>query len=175
MHYAAHALVDLPRLGADFFVCSPYKFLGPHCAALAADPDLLATLQPDKLLPSTNEVPERFEFGTLPYELMAGVTAAVDFIAAHRPGRPRPPGSHRRRLGPVRGATRPRSATWSRPSCESWDRVTVHSNAARRTPTLFFTIDHVPSWDVYLELAAETTSCCRPARSTHTNPSGASP
>ena len=85
VHYAAHALVDLPRLGADFFVCSPYKFLGPHCAALAADPGLLESLQPDKLLPSTNQVPERFEFGTLPYELMAGVTAAVDFIAAIGP------------------------------------------------------------------------------------------
>ena len=37
----------------------------------------------------------------------------------------------------------------------SWDRVTVHSNAARRTPTLFFTIDRIASWDVYLELADE--------------------
>ncbi len=88
VHFTAHAVVDLPRLGADFFVCSPYKFLGPHCAVLSADPDLLDSLQPDKLAPSTNEVPERFEFGTLPYETMAGVTAAVDFIAAHGTGSP---------------------------------------------------------------------------------------
>ena len=44
-------------------------------------PELLETLHPDKLLPSTDAVPERFELGTLPYELLAGTTAAVDFLA----------------------------------------------------------------------------------------------
>ncbi|WP_081747588.1 aminotransferase class V-fold PLP-dependent enzyme, partial [Arthrobacter sp. Br18] len=82
VHYAAHASVDLRALGADFFVCSPYKFLGPHCAVLAAAPDLLETIHPDKLLPSTDIIPERFEFGTLPYETLAGTTAAVDFLAS---------------------------------------------------------------------------------------------
>ena len=81
VHYTAHAHVDLAALGADFFVCSPYKFFGPHCGVLAADPALLAGIHPDKLLPSTDVVPERFELGTLPYETLAGVTAAVDFIA----------------------------------------------------------------------------------------------
>ena len=81
MHHAAHAAPDLTALGADFLVCSPYKFFGPHCAALAADPALLETLRPDKLLPSTNVVPERFELGTLPYEMLAGVTAAIDVVA----------------------------------------------------------------------------------------------
>ena len=56
--------------------------MGPHCGVLAAAPALLETLHPDKLLPSTDAVPERFELGTLPYELMAGTTAAVDFIAS---------------------------------------------------------------------------------------------
>jgi cysteine desulfurase family protein (TIGR01976 family) len=81
VHYTAHAFVDLAALGADFYVCSPYKFFGPHCGVLAADPALLAGIHPDKLLPSTDVVPERFELGTLPYETLAGVTAAVDFIA----------------------------------------------------------------------------------------------
>ena len=81
VHYAAHALVDVEELGADMFVCSPYKFLGPHCAVLAARESLLETLLPDKLLPSTNAVPERFELGTLPYETLAGVSAAIDFLA----------------------------------------------------------------------------------------------
>ena len=72
---------DLPALGADLFVCSPYKFFGPHCGVLAADPALLETIHPDKLLPSTDAVPERFELGTLPYEVLAGATAAVDFLA----------------------------------------------------------------------------------------------
>lgn len=82
VHFAAHSRVGIKELGADFFVCSPYKFLGPHCGVLAAAPGLLETLRPDKLLPSTEQVPERFELGTLPYEIMAGVTAAVDFLAA---------------------------------------------------------------------------------------------
>ncbi|MGB4628486.1 MAG: cysteine desulfurase-like protein, partial [Propionicimonas sp.] len=86
VHYAAHALVDVEELGADMFVCSPYKFLGPHCAVLAARESLLETLLPDKLLPSTNAVPERFELGTLPYETLAGVSAAIDFLAGIDPG-----------------------------------------------------------------------------------------
>lgn len=82
VHLTAHAGIDVAAIGADFFACSPYKFFGPHCGVLAARPDLLETLHPDKLLPSTDAVPERFELGTLPYELMAGTTAAVEFIAA---------------------------------------------------------------------------------------------
>src|SRR5687768_4476337 len=82
VHLTAHAPVDVRALGADFFTCSPYKFLGPHCGVLAADPALLETLTPTKLLPSSDEVPERFELGTLPYELLAGTTAAIDFLAS---------------------------------------------------------------------------------------------
>src|SRR5579875_1235110 len=82
VHLAAHACIDLAALGADLLACSPYKFFGPHCGLLAAAPDLLETLHPDKLLPSSDAVPERFELGTLPYELMAGTTAAIDFLAS---------------------------------------------------------------------------------------------
>jgi cysteine desulfurase family protein (TIGR01976 family) len=90
VHHTAHAAVHVDVLGADFFACSPYKFLGPHCGVLAADPDLLETLRPAKLLPSTDAVPERFELGTLPYELLAGTTAAIDFLASLGPaGQPR--------------------------------------------------------------------------------------
>ena len=65
VHLAAHVRVDRAALGADIVVCSPYKFCGPHLGVLAADPDLLAGLRPDKLLPSSDAVPERFELGTL--------------------------------------------------------------------------------------------------------------
>ena len=85
MHLTAHAPVDVAALGADFYACSPYKFLGPHCGVLAAAPDLLESLAPEKLLPSPDAVPERFELGTLPYELLAGTTAAVDFLAGLDP------------------------------------------------------------------------------------------
>ncbi len=139
VHYAAHAAVDVAALGADFFVCSPYKFFGPHCAALAADPALLETLRPDKLLPSTDVVPERFELGTLPYEIMAGVTAAVDFIAGIAPDA----GTRRERLVAASRAVDEHELALRREVEEKLrgfgDRVTLHSHAAERTPTLYFT------------------------------------
>ena len=107
VHLTAHAYVDVVALGADFFGCSPYKFLGPHCGAVAGRVELLERLRPDKLLPAPDRVPERFELGTLPYELMAGTTAAVDFLADLVPGH----GSRRERLidldGGPRGARGP--------------------------------------------------------------------
>jgi cysteine desulfurase family protein (TIGR01976 family) len=102
VHLTAHAPVDMRAMGADFYACSPYKFLGPHCGMLAASPALLETMHPDKLRPSTDQVPERFELGTLPYELLAGVTAAVDFLADLVPG---DEGSLSRRARLVRSMT----------------------------------------------------------------------
>jgi hypothetical protein len=81
VHLTPHSAVDVAQLGADFYACSPYKIFGPHHGVLAAQPGLLETIHPDKLLPASDSVPERFELGTLPYELLAGTTAAIDFIA----------------------------------------------------------------------------------------------
>ncbi|MFM8627200.1 MAG: cysteine desulfurase-like protein, partial [Candidatus Nanopelagicus sp.] len=81
VHLTPHAVIDFKNLPIDFYGFSSYKLLGPHCASFVADPALLETLSNDKLLPSTMVVPERFEFGTLPYELMAGVSAAIDYVA----------------------------------------------------------------------------------------------
>lgn len=155
VHYAAHELVDLAALGADLFVCSPYKFLGPHCGVLAARPGLLEALSPDKLLPSTNDVPERFELGTLPYELMAGATAAVDFLADLAPG-----GEGDRR-GRLRASWRAIHAheTALRRRLEAGlaalgPRVVVHSRAADRTPTLLLTLPGRRTWDACQLLAA---------------------
>ena len=139
VHFAAHAAVDVRALGADFFVCSPYKFFGPHCGALVAAPSLLESIKPDKLLPSTDNVPERFELGTLPYETMAGVTAAVDFIAAIAPEG----GTRRERLieaNHLIDAHELRLRKRIEGALEGLgDRVVLHSRAVERTPTLFFT------------------------------------
>ncbi|PWC05746.1 cysteine desulfurase-like protein [Agromyces badenianii] len=141
VHSTAHELPDIEALGADFFTCSPYKFLGPHFGVLAAAPELLETIAPDKLLPSTNVVPERFEFGTLPYELLAGATAAVDALAG-LDGSPDAASSRRARLAASYTAlhgheeglrTRIESGLAALPG------VTVWSRASRRTPTLLMT------------------------------------
>lgn len=158
VHYAAHELPDLGALGADLFACSPYKFLGPHCGVLAARPELLEGIAPDKLEPSTNAVPERFEFGTLPYELLAGVTAAVEVLAGLAttgadassdadadadastvaPG----PASRRARLVASYAALHAHEADLRERLERGFAELpgaTVHSRAARRTPTLLAT------------------------------------
>ncbi|MCC4314028.1 cysteine desulfurase-like protein [Streptomyces malaysiensis] len=154
VHYAAHAQVDIERLGADFFVCSPYKFLGPHLGVLASAPELLETLTPDKLLPSTNAVPERFEFGTLPYEFLAGTRAAVDFLTTLAPGAE---GGRRERLAAAFTALEGHEATLRRRIDEglaALDPITVHSRAADRTPTVLLTIDGHDTTDAYRHLAS---------------------
>src|SRR6185312_1343177 len=81
VHATSHGPIDIAALGADFYVCSTYKLFGPHAGALIADPARLERLKPAKLVPSPDAVPDRFERGTPALELLAGVAAAVDWIA----------------------------------------------------------------------------------------------
>ena len=140
VHLTAHAPVDVTALGADLFVCSPYKFLGPHCGVLAGRPELLETLRPDKLTASTDAVPERFELGTLPYELLAGTTAAVEVLASLGGG------TGRSRLGRLQdgmAAVQAHEDALRRTVEEglaALPGVTLHSRAAHRTPTLLVTV-----------------------------------
>ncbi len=155
VHLTAHASVDMQAMGADFYACSPYKFLGPHCGMVAASPALLETLHPDKLRPSTEQVPERFELGTLPYELLAGVTAAVDFLADLVPG-DEATLSRRDRL--VRSMTALEEYedilhARMRSGLEQIDGVHLYGHAPLRTPTELFSVDGVDSADVYRGLA----------------------
>jgi cysteine desulfurase family protein (TIGR01976 family) len=85
VHATAHLPTDIEALGADFYVTSAYKWSGPHLAACVAKPQTWERMRPDKLMPSPDTVPERFEFGTLSFELLAGVTAAVDHLAGLYP------------------------------------------------------------------------------------------
>ncbi len=137
VHYTAHVPVHVDALGADFYACSPYKFLGPHCGVLAGKPGLLEALRPAKLAPSTDAVPERFELGTLPYELLAGTTAAVDFLAGIvAPGIT---GSRRERLLVSMAAVEDYEdglRARIEAGLERLPGVTVYSRAAHRTPTL---------------------------------------
>ncbi|OWA26114.1 cysteine desulfurase-like protein [Streptomyces sp. CS057] len=155
VHLTAHHPVDVERLGADFFVCSPYKFFGSHHGVLAARPELLGTLRPDKLAPSTDAVPERFELGTLPYESMAGTRAAVDFLAGLGAG-PDAAVGRRERLRSAYAAIDAHE-TELRERIEKavgeLGGVTVHSRAAERTPTLLLTFEGRDAADAYRSLA----------------------
>ncbi len=152
VHYAAHVLVDRVALGADALTCSPYKFLGPHCGVLTADPALLETLHPDKLLPSSDAVPERFELGTLPYEILAGATAAVDFLAALAGD----PGGGRRAALAASWAAIEQHEDRLRARIETGLvdlGATVYSRAAHRTPTLLASFEGHDSTAVRKHLA----------------------
>jgi cysteine desulfurase family protein (TIGR01976 family) len=160
VHLAAHARVDRVALGADLVACSPYKFLGPHCGVVAAAPALLDTLHPDKLAPAADTVPERFELGTLPYELLAGTTAAVDFLASLAPAT-EGDASRRDRLNDAYAAIETHEDAL-RAELEAGlaeiPGVTGYSRAAHRTPTLLLTFAGRDAADVSLHLAAQNVN-----------------
>jgi cysteine desulfurase family protein (TIGR01976 family) len=80
VHAAPHRRLDVEALGCDALACSAYKWFGPHVGILWARPEVLAELEPDKLRPSPDTVPDRWELGTLPFESLAGVRAAADYV-----------------------------------------------------------------------------------------------
>jgi cysteine desulfurase family protein (TIGR01976 family) len=157
VHATPHVPVDITALGADFYTTSAYKWSGPHVAALAADPALLETVWPDKLAPSSNAVPWRFERGTLPFADLAGVTAAVNHLAALAPG----PAAARE---PRRDWILASMAAVEAYEAELFARlldgfaqvgpITLYGKAARRAPTAFFNVPGVEPRVVAEHLAA---------------------
>ncbi len=81
VHYAPHGLTDVKELDCDFLVCSAYKFFGPHMGVLYGRREHLEQLQPYKVRPAAEQIPERWETGTQAHELIAGIGAAVEYIA----------------------------------------------------------------------------------------------
>ena len=81
VHYAPHGPIDVRALGCDFLVCSPYKFFGPHMGTLYGKREHLLRLRPYKVRPAPDSLPDRWETGTQVQELIAGIGAAVDYLA----------------------------------------------------------------------------------------------
>jgi len=155
VHATPHVPVDVAALGADFYATSAYKWSGPHVGTVTAAPALLETLHPDKLAPSPDTVPDRFERGTLPFADLAGVTAAVNHLAGLAPG--------------VAGGTRRERVLASMTMVEEYEaalfghllgglagmsNVTLYGKAARRAPTAFFTVAGLTPRAVAESLAA---------------------
>jgi cysteine desulfurase family protein (TIGR01976 family) len=81
VHYAAHEPIDVRDIGADVLICSPYKFCGPHLGVAYGRAEMLERWRPYKARPApTSPLGRRFETGTLPYELLAGFNAAIDYL-----------------------------------------------------------------------------------------------
>ncbi|CAN2212658.1 csdA Selenocysteine lyase/Cysteine desulfurase [Candidatus Nanopelagicaceae bacterium] len=158
VHLTPHAPISAKEIGADFIGFSFYKMFGPHCAALAAAPALLETLQNDKLLPATNMVPERFEFGTLPYELMAGSVAAIEYIANLAPG------SATSRRDKIVNSMRALEAyedellEYMESSLKALPGITLYGHAKKRTPTLYFSFKGFESAEIYKAMAKKSVT-----------------
>ena len=144
VHSTPHTPVDVRDLGADFYATSAYKWCGPHIGAVIADPAQLDKLRPDKLVPSPDTVPDRFETGTSPFADLAGVTAAVNHLAALT----KSTGSRRERILASMTAAEQYEQELLHTLLEGLQKVpgiTLHGRPERRTATVYFSLDgHAP-------------------------------
>jgi len=170
VHYAPHGPIDVQAIGCDFLVCSAYKFFGPHVGILWGRGDLLERLWPDKVRPAPDEVPDRFETGTQNHEGLAGLIAAVDYLAAvgHRFGGPFVDlfsafEGRRLHLKTALAATRvyERDLGWrlirglqAIPGLRIWG-ITDPALADWRVPTVSFTLEGMSPQEVARRLAEE--------------------
>ena len=155
VHATPHVPVDMAELGADFYATSAYKWAGPHVATVIAAPALLQSLWPDKLVPSSDEVPERFERGTLPFADLAGMTAAVEHLAGLAPGAASGASRRERLLASMATVEAYEMSLFARlaDGLGSMGHVTMHGKAARRAPTAFFSVAGMTPRAVAVRLA----------------------
>jgi cysteine desulfurase family protein (TIGR01976 family) len=141
VHYAAHEPIDVHAIDADVLLCSPYKFCGPHLGMAYGRASLLESLRPYKARPAPlNPLGRRFETGTLPYELLAGFNATIDYL--HEIGGMEAIVPYERALGERFLATLPESVTiYGLPTLEG------------RVPTFLLNVDGVPAQELAPTLA----------------------
>ncbi len=139
VHAAPHRRLDVEALGCDALACSAYKWFGPHIGILWARLELLEALRPDKLRPSTDEAPWRWELGTPAFESLAGVRAAADYVLSTDWDAVR---AHEQSLLDAALA-----------GLRSMAHVTVYGAARDRAPTLMFNVAGRTSDDVAAALA----------------------
>lgn len=138
VHATPHLATDVRELGADLYATSAYKWYGPHIGCTVGDPALLETLRPDKLLPSSDAVPDRFEHGTSNFAAYAGVAAAVEWIASHGTGATR----RERVLSAMTTLSAYEQQVFARllDGLAAREDVTPVGAPQRRTPTVAFTV-----------------------------------
>jgi cysteine desulfurase family protein (TIGR01976 family) len=73
-----HMPIDMWQLGADLLGVSTATFGGPTAGAVVARPGLLHEIDEDSAAP----VLQGYEIGSLPIELLDGVTAAIEHLAS---------------------------------------------------------------------------------------------
>jgi selenocysteine lyase/cysteine desulfurase len=129
-------------MGVDMLLCSAYKFYGPHVGILYAREGMLDLFETDRLRTQDQRAPHRIETGTQNHAAIAGVKAAIEFIASFG-------GGPDRRSGIVGGmdviaAHESVLARLLYNALREIPGVTVHGpsfDAPRRAPTVSFTVD----------------------------------
>ncbi len=154
VHATPHVPTDVGGLGADLYATSAYKWSGPHVAAVVGAPALLERIRPDKLMPSPDSVPERFELGTPPFASLAGVTAAVEHLAGLATDAS-VAGLRARVLASMAAVQQYEQELFAvlLAGLESMPHVRLYGRAARRAPTAYFNVDSYPPAQVAAHLA----------------------
>src|SRR4051794_31912514 len=151
VHYAPHRRPDRAALGVDVLLCSPYKFFGPHLGIAAIRRDLAESLPADRVRPASERpAGHRFETGTQSFEALAGLVAAVEYLASLGDG-----------LEDAYARIRAHEEALSRVVLGRLDElgaVTLHGIAdparvGERTPTFCFTVDRLGPRAVSEQLA----------------------
>jgi cysteine desulfurase family protein (TIGR01976 family) len=173
VHYAPHGPIDVQQWDCDLLASSAYKFFGPHVGILYGKQELLAALPAYKLRPVPETLPDRWMTGTQNHEGLAGVAAAVEYLAAigaRHPDCQTPPATvSRRRLQTHAGmlairayelrlaqqllgalAQRPRFQVWgiTDPSRLTWRVPTISITMADRTPAQI--AEHLAGRGIYV-------------------------
>src|SRR5512146_448963 len=81
VHYAPHGSIDVRDLDCDFLLCSPYKFFAPHSGVVYGKRAVSSRVRPYKVRAQYERLPEQWETGTLAHENIAGVLAAIEYLA----------------------------------------------------------------------------------------------
>lgn len=142
VHYAPHFSIDTVSAGVDFLLCSAYKFYGPHVGILYSRDGLLDQLQTDRLRTQDPKAPQRIETGTLNHAAIAGVKAAIDYIASLGKG-----GNTRSKLVSAMEAVASYEHRLGAKAYEGLAKipgVTLYGQtfrSRRRAPTISFTVD----------------------------------
>jgi selenocysteine lyase/cysteine desulfurase len=142
VHYAAHEPIDVRAIGADMLICSPYKFCGPHLGMACGRAEVMGSWRPYKARPApTSPLGRSFETGTLPYELLAGFNATIDYLDS---------------IGGFAAIAPYERSLGQRFFDGLSDAVTVYGRPGMdgRVPTFLVSVDGVAAEDVAARLAA---------------------
>jgi cysteine desulfurase family protein (TIGR01976 family) len=154
VHQTPHGLVDVKQSDTDFLAASAYKWFGPHTGCLFGKASVLDAVAPYKLRPAPDSSPDRWETGTQSFESLAGVTAAVDYIASLGTGATR-----RERIVSAYDATSDYETMLSGrflSGLQAIDGITLYGKPTPdgRTPTFAIDVDGVSPSDVARRLGS---------------------